>query len=113
MSPRRKQKAANHSDASPAKSLADDLGHLRRVLRKTARAYTRRLDQDIVSVMEWAHSAFNSRKVARSRIRDLGDMLALVRRIEAKPDKGRRKDLKKIDSVVNELRFFIEHDRQS
>lgn len=112
MSTRRKQKAADHADASPAKSLVDDLGQLRRILRKTARAYTQRLDQDIVSVMDWARSAFINRKIVRSRIRDLGDMLTLVRKVEAKPQKGRRKDLKKIDSVVNELRFFVDHGRQ-
>ena len=45
----------NHSDASPAKSLVDNLVKLRRTLRQTARAYTQRLDQEIGLVMEWAH----------------------------------------------------------
>ena len=109
---RHKKKAVdNHAEASPAKSLVDDLGKLRRTLRKTARAYTRRLDHEIDSVMEWARSTSASGKISQSRIRDLGDMLTLVRKVEAKPDKGRRKDLKKIDSVVSDLRFFVEHNR--
>ena len=34
------------------------------------------------------------------KIRDLRDMLTLLRHRQLKPDKGRRKDLKKIESVV-------------
>jgi hypothetical protein len=89
----------------------DDLGKLRRTLRKTARAYARRLDHEIDSVMEWARSIYANGKISQSRIRDLGDMSTLVRKVEAKPEKGRRKDLKKIDSVVRDLRFFVEHNR--
>lgn len=106
---RRKHKPDNHLNASPAKSLVDDLDKLRQTLRKTARAYTRRLDQEIGSVMKWAHSNSMNGNLSQARIRDFGDMLSLVRRVEAKPDKGRRKDLKKIDSVVSDLRFFVEH----
>jgi hypothetical protein len=108
---RRKHKSDNHIDASPAKSLVEDLRKLREILRKTARAYTRRLDQEIGSVIEWAHSNSIDGRMSQSRIRDIGDMLTLVRKVEAKPDKGRRKDLKKIDSVVSDLRFFVEHSR--
>ncbi len=105
---RRKGKVDNHDDASPAKSLVDDLGKLRRTLRQTARAYTQRLDQDIGLVIEWAHDNSTSGELTRTRLRDLGDMISLVRKVEAKPEKGRKKDLKKIDAVVTDLRFFVE-----
>jgi len=108
---RRKHKLDNHSDASPAKSLVDDLRKLRQTLRKTARAYAQRLDHEIGSIMEWARSSSSNGGMTQSHVRDLGDMLALVRKVEAKPDKGRRKDLKKIDSVVSDLRYFVEHSR--
>lgn len=98
----------NHSDASPAKSLVDDLVKLRRTLRQTARAYTQRLDQEIGLVMEWAHASGANGDIPRSRLRDLGDMISMVRKVEAKPEKGRKKDLKKIDAVVTDLRFFVE-----
>jgi hypothetical protein len=104
----RKSKVNNHSDASPAKSLVDDLGQLRRVLQKTARAYTRRLDDEIGLVMQWARSTSDNGKINQARVRDLGDMLSLVRKVEVRPDKGRRKDLKKIDSVVNDLRLLVQ-----
>jgi hypothetical protein len=107
----RKAQVNNHSDASPAKSLVEDLGKLRRALQKTARAYTRRLDDEINLVMEWAHSTSDNGKISQARVRDLGDMLSLVRKMEVRPDKGRRKDLKKIDSIVSDLRFFVEQSR--
>jgi t-SNARE complex subunit (syntaxin) len=36
-------------------------------------------------------------------------MLTLLRNRQLKPDKGRRKDLKKIESVVNDLTMLIEN----
>jgi hypothetical protein len=107
----RKGRVSNHSDASPAKSLVDDLGRLRRILQQTSRAYTRRLDDQIGLVMQWARSTSDNGGISPARVRDLGDMLSLVRKMEVRPEKGRRKDLKKIDSVVNDLRFFIEQSR--
>ena len=44
-------------------------------------------------------------------IRDQGDMLTLIRKLDAKPEKGRRKDLRKIDSIVSDLKFVREHIR--
>ena len=43
------------------------------------------------------------------KIRDLRDMLTLLRHRQLKPDKGRRKDLKKIESVVDDLAMLIEN----
>ena len=43
-----------------------------------------------------------------SEIHDLRDMLTLLRTLEVKPEAGRRKDLKKIESLVEELRLLSE-----
>ena len=42
-----------------------------------------------------------------AQIRDLRDMLTLCRTLDLKPEKGRRKDLKKIDSLLEELHLMI------
>jgi hypothetical protein len=34
-------------------------------------------------------------------------MISLCRTLEIKPDKGRRKDLKKIDSLIEELSVIV------
>lgn len=105
---KRKATAPNHGDASPTKSLIEDLGKLRQTLRKTVRAYTRRLDEEIIAIVEWTRQIGEESKGGQAHARDIGDMLTLVRKVDAKADKGRRKDLKKIDSVVSDLRFFVE-----
>ena len=74
-----------------------DLIKLRRILRRTGRAYLGRLEAEIDEVAVWASERAREREPSKSRIRDLGDMITLVRKIDAKPIKGRRRDLKKID----------------
>ena len=44
------------------------------------------------------------RREPNSEIHDLRDMLTLLRTLEVKPEAGRRKDLKKIESLVEDLR---------
>ena len=45
---------------------------------------------------------------SNSEIPDLRDMLILLRTLEVKPEAGRRKDLKKIESLVEDLRLLSE-----
>ena len=95
----------NH-ETSPARSLITDLVSLRRTLRRTGRAYLSRLEAELDEVTAWASERAKERDLPKSRIRDLGDMITLVRKIDTKPLKGRR-DLKKIDATVGDLRELI------
>lgn len=95
------------ADASPAKSLLSDLTQLRHSLRATGHAYLRNLEAEIDEIASWARAQAAAKEQRKSRIRDLGDMITLVRKLEVKPQKGRRKDLKKIDNTVNELLEFL------
>jgi hypothetical protein len=87
--------------------LLSDLVSLRRLLRQTGRAYLSRLEADIDDVAAWAHEQAKERDPSKACIRNLGDMITLVRKVETKPDKGRRRDLKKIDATVSDLRELI------
>lgn len=84
-----------------------DLVSLRQILRRTGRAYLVRLEAEIDEIGVWASEQAKERDLPKSRIRDLGDMITLVRKIDAKPSKGRRRDLKKIDATVGDLRELI------
>ena len=84
-----------------------DLVSLRRILRGAGRAYLSRLEAEIDEVTAWASEQAKEREPSKSRIRNLGDMITLVRKIEVKPPKGRRRDLKKIDATVGDLRELI------
>ena len=96
----------NH-ETSPARSLITDLVSLRRTLRRTGRAYLNRLEAELDEVTAWASERAKESDLPKSRIRDLGDMITLVRKIDTKPLKGRRRDLKKIDATVGDLRELI------
>ncbi|MGH8095593.1 MAG: hypothetical protein ACREIF_19350 [Chthoniobacterales bacterium] len=84
-----------------------DLVSLRRTLRHTGRAYLNRLEAEIDEVAAWATERAKERDLPKARIRDLGDMITLVRKIDGKPSKGRRRDLKKIDATLGDLRELI------
>jgi len=94
-------------EASPAKSLLTDLVRLRRTLRRTGQAYLRRLEAELDEVATWAYERAEERNLPKARVRDLGDMITLVRKIDGKPEKGRRRDLKKIDTTVGDLRELM------
>lgn len=87
--------------------MLSDLVSLRQTLRRTGRAYLSRLDAEIDEVAAWANEKAKERDPSKACIRKLGDMITLVRKIETKPEKGRRRDLKKIDATVNDLRELI------
>ncbi len=101
----RRKKPEN--EVSPAKSLLNDLVSLRQTLRRTGRAYLKRLEEEIEEVAAWARERATESNLPKARIRDLGDMITLVRKIDPKPIKGRRRDLKKIDATVGDLRELI------
>lgn len=86
-----------------------DLASLRLILRGTGRAYLNRLEADIDELAAWAKEQAKERDLPRARVRDLGDMITLVRKIDPKPGKGRRRDLKKIDATIGDLRELIEN----
>ena len=84
-----------------------DLVSLRRTLRRTGRAYLRRLESEIDEVAAWAADRARERDLPKAQIRDLGDMISLVRKLDGKTSKGRRRDLKKIDATVGDLRELM------
>ncbi len=96
-------------DASPLKSAAEELAFLRKLFREVVDQYATRVESDLAAVREVVIAEANRKKVAVSRNRDARDMITLIRTLNIKPDKGRRRDLKKIDSLVEELQRLAEN----
>jgi hypothetical protein len=46
-------------------------------------------------------------ELSRERLHQLRDLTILVRKRKLKPEKGRRKDLRKIDSLIEDLQLLI------
>lgn len=96
-------------EASPMKSLLEELDGFRGTLHSTLDGYRAKLEGDLDAIREKLVATGDSDKVAAAKMRDIRDMLTLLRHIEVKPEKGRRKDLKKLDSVVGDLILIIEN----
>ncbi len=114
-------------EASPFKSAAEELDTLRKTFRVSCRHYAERVDMDIIRLRERIAAAGEAYREndkvktaagprgrsktatdASSQIHDLRDLLTLLRTLEIKPAAGRRRDLKKIEAAVEDLRMLIE-----
>lgn len=93
-----------NTEASPAKSALEELEFLGNSFREAAERYVTTVEADILVVRRAIEDLQKSKaRTSPDRIRDLRDMLTIMRRLEIKPEKGRRKDLKKIDLLLQEL----------
>lgn len=115
-------------EASPFKSVTEELDALRKTFRVACRHYAERVDMEIIRLRERiaaageVHRENDKVKAAAAprgrgraavldanfQFHDLRDMLTVLRALEVKPVAGRRRDLKKIESAVEDLRMLIE-----
>ena len=105
-----KEEPAHKSTADlQHKPVSEELAFLRKTMRELAAAYSNQLEGEITALIEAVRTDAETRKkLPASRAHDLRDMLSLLRNLEIKPAKGRRRDLKKIESLVEELRRIAE-----
>ncbi len=102
-----KNGSRNGTVASPAKHLASELIKLRAELRKTVRVYTARLEMQLAQSLAALPGRDEIDDLPRERVHQLRDLTAMVRKRKVKPEKGRRKDLRKIDTLINDLHVFL------
>ena len=98
----KKQRPKKQRESSPVTMLAGELAILRRDLRATIRAYAARLEIDLAESMA-AVSSKRAEALSREQLHDIRDLTIMVRKRKLKPEKGRRKDLRKIDSLIHDL----------
>ena len=83
--------------------LTAELAALRRELRATIRAYAARLEIDLAESTASVASTKAAETLSRERLHEIRDLTIMVRKRKLKPEKGRRKDLRKIDSIIRDL----------
>lgn len=91
------------------KSTIEELDQLQQLFRETVDAYAERLESEIQFVRDAVSELRKQKEPSMDRLHDLRDMLTLLRHVSIKSEKGRRKDVKKLDSLVGDLRMMIEH----
>ncbi len=96
-------------EASPAKSVIEGLSLLHDEFRAALQIYAGRIDEDLSRVQQAVLTETGKKKFSPAKLRDMRDMLTLLRKSPIKASKGRRKDLKKIDALVADLLLLIEH----
>lgn len=94
-------------DTSPVKVLQTELAKLRRDLRATVRAYATRLEIELAESRAALGSLDPVEELSRERLHELRDLMIHVRKRKLKPEKGRRKDLRKIDSLIEDVRILM------
>ena len=98
-----KKRHKRRPETSPATMLAEELASLRRDLRATVRAYAARLEIDLAESMAAIASSKGAQTLSRDQVHEIRDLTIMLRKRKLKPEKGRRKDLRKIDSLIHDL----------
>ncbi len=88
----------------PLKPVLDELAFVRNAFHKVVTQYAAGIEGDISLVRETVAGTASRKKVSPECVHALREMLVLLRGLEVKPEKGRRRDMKKIESVVEEMR---------
>ncbi len=97
------------ADALPLKPVTEELAFLRKSFKELAAAYTANVEGDIARLQTAVREeAAAEKKLPASRVHELRDMLMLLRSFDVKPAKGRRRDLKKVENLIEELRTIVE-----
>jgi hypothetical protein len=97
------------ASALPFKTVSEELTFLRKTFRDLVATYTAQLEGEIAQVQAAVQSdAESKKKLPGNRVSDLRDILMLLRSLEVKPSKGRRRDLKKVENLIAELRTIID-----
>ena len=83
--------------------LTDELDSVRRDLRRTIRAYAARLELDLAESIAAVTRYKRGEDLSRERLHDIRDLTIMMRKRKLKPEKGRRKDVRKLDSLICDL----------
>ena len=96
------------TEASPAKALLEELELFRGICHGTLDSLAAKFDEQIDAIKLRVEALGSGEDVPSGKNRDIRDMLTLLRNSGVKPDKGRRKDLKKLDSISEDLTMMVQ-----
>jgi myosin heavy subunit len=91
--------------------LSDELDAVRRDLRRTIRAYAARLELDLAESIVAVTRHKRAEDLTRERLHDIRDLTIMMRKRKLKPEKGRRKDVRKLDSLIQDLHSIARPER--
>lgn len=104
----KKEKDKDVLNVSPAKSLVDELDLLEVLLKQITETYLTRVTGELQKVRSHVYNLALQEEIPTEKIKDIREMLTILRVLQTHPEKGRRKDLKKVDDIIDDLQHFIE-----
>jgi hypothetical protein len=78
------------------------------LLDEVARNYLARLHREIAELIRALERKQAAPLLTRRELKDFHGMLKRIALLQINPEKGRRKDLKKIDALIGELQAVVE-----
>ncbi len=78
------------------------------LLDEVSRNYVLRLHREIGQLVRILQKTERAARVTREQKRDLKKLIEQVGRLQISPEKGRRKDLKKIDALIGKVQSVLE-----
>jgi hypothetical protein len=87
--------------------ILSQLAALRRQLRETLHAYEARLEISLAETISYVTGLKTVKRLRRERIDHIDQLIVLLRNHKLKPDKGRRKDLRRVEQMITEIRATL------
>jgi hypothetical protein len=87
----------------PVTMLHMELQTLRRELRETVRAYSARLEISLAHTAALVSESKPVDELSREELHRIRELTEILRDRKLKPEKGRAKDLRKLDELIEEL----------
>jgi uncharacterized protein YciW len=78
------------------------------LLDEVARNYVARLHREIAELLRFIEKKQAEPDFSRRKLKDLQSILNLIAQLQINPERGRRKDLKKIDALIGDLQSVVD-----
>jgi hypothetical protein len=104
-------KISSHANATPKALSAvarQQLLLVNGLLDEVARNYVARLHREIAELVRSLEKKQAGLGFSHRETKDLRGILKKLSHLQIDPDRGRRKDLKKVDSLIGELQSIVE-----
>ncbi len=87
-----------------------EINHLRQLFRDTLQEYGITIESQITGLAESIREAVeeNRRTMSPQQQKVLQEMVTVIRKLQVRPEKGRRKDLKRIEETIAHLTTLAE-----
>ncbi|MFZ4777485.1 MAG: hypothetical protein ACOYM3_19120 [Terrimicrobiaceae bacterium] len=96
------------SEASPAKTLLEEIKNFREAGHGTLDAVRAHFDSRLDGITSLLENLGAVDEIPPRKLRDIRDMLTILSDPRMKPPKGRLKDLKKMESIPDDLEMMVE-----